>query len=100
MRRFKVTPAFVVAVIALVAAMAGTAFAAGQLVTIVDPGTNQGAKVDATGALKTSAIVTGTVKTTAYPSFDTSTPLPNFFPSSTTPTVLKTTATLAITRAR
>ncbi|MDQ1626251.1 MAG: hypothetical protein QOJ49_1749 [Actinomycetota bacterium] len=60
----KPSPAFVVAVIALVVAMAGTAVAAtGQLVNITDPNNAaQIAKVDTSGRLQTVTAVAGTAQ--------------------------------------
>jgi hypothetical protein len=98
MSRLKVSPAMVVAIVALVAATTGTALAAtGQLVNIVDP-TNaaNAAKVDASGALKTTTA--GSVRVTPSTSFSVSKTVPNFYANPTQTEVLKTTASIALNR--
>lgn len=96
----RISPSMVVAIIALIAATAGTTLAAtGQLVNIADPTTATNvAKVDSSGALKTLAA--GTVN--ARPQqptkpFDGTGLVPNFFAGGRK-TLLQTSGSLAVTR--
>lgn len=89
MRGHRPSPALIVAFLALVVALGGTALAAtGQLVNITDPGTSSHkAKVDSSGALKTAVA-------TADSAFYGST----FLSTAGKTLIGPTTSTLAITR--
>jgi hypothetical protein len=100
MRKPRPTLGTVLGGLALFVAMGGTAMAAtGTVVNIADGTTATNlAKVDATGALRTSTAGTTVVRATPSPSFDAYKNVPNFNGSATRTTMFQSAGTLALTR--
>src|SRR4051812_5908938 len=93
MKRYRPSPAMVVAFVALIAATAGTALAAtGQLVNIVDPVSSTAARVDQSGYLKVAS------KPSPGTSFARSVSAPNYYATGGYATLIQTNATLALGR--